>query len=1258
MTRDRLAASEVTCRSRIASAIAEFQAALFLSHAAAAEANMADSTIPDPDIICSHYPLSDLVNVYSYITYNTWALRHLITRVNIECAPGTVNTSRLRAIFADEASVDRHCARDIQRSAQLNDDSDLSAINPAALAIADCTIVVRAIATLLDNLPYNHDPTSAIGTSIAACNFTISNDSLALDGLNAVLIATDTVAKLPKATLSSLDMRACYSSIVDKVIPLRHFSLRIKMRGITMDWSSAISDIIMELHANGMLPIRIAEFSNLLALLDDFAGLAIDFANQFHKAPMPTNHFVASLEPAPKQPLAAAALPPSASHDETTLLRQRISDLEDTIRNQPLPRNTHAPPPPSRDIDSRLAHLESFVRVAAFNAPRHEATPPRSTAPPRKYSDQRDTRGHGPPTQRTTDPKPRYTAKDWNQPKLPCTDAPNCPLKHRPWWIACSCGAPAAGATVCLICPDNPVSIDKCNSCHITFNPSNSRAINHKLDSAKLGLIAQYARDGNMGELMPWGPRPTHRVQALALSPFAHFTPQDHLDMFDDRNPPPNYARLNAFRSPRGPTTPSYAPTTQPAQQLMLVPAVLLLNGSNTILATGQLSLLGFTGDLMCQHPTLIDPSNNIHPVRHDSDGFPTLDVQLIAHPDGAFLGIGFPPNTGIHTTALLDTCANKSAVTRDIAHILTDTSPGEQIILGGLFSHTTDGSGTLPIRCFDASAPIAPLQAAHVVEHPPPVPIPTTEPPPPTPCNHLPEAPTPQSTNVDDPAPQQSSPPHDDTHASPEIPPPSTSHPITSANTWIVTASPLFMPDSFDNMCIIAAYRRSDSFPFMHYAPDNTASAVFHAIDSLFAHLRASPDACPLPLSIMVCPTILDHTSAAATSHALSRGYRFEILPTPTTPIGSCPTFLRPLLDQTSSHSDSTAMIYFNAAYEALYNNAYTSEPYGNLAFASRDLFSLACNIYKCGLTTSSHGRISRFQSLYHICPDISNYLHTSVPTGPSRAITRIYLDRLVHDSLMPTLVPLHHSPIAPIPAFTPGDSWTCTVSHSIVPDDLGNHYDVYFTDRATTYPVITSVPDRSTTSLKRSIEHLFSSISGTEHCHISISTILIDPSWFPRDGNPIPDISDTTISAHMLTNSYRLLVRTTNIPPNCSLPPEICDFASAACSCEDLYALYLFYCAYRLRSAPADCHPSQRTLPACSSAKYQYLREACHRFRQNTIQTPYGPQPRSDALAGAPQDSTPPADMQRPSNLLLELGPILDHFPHLRHLNKDPSL
>jgi hypothetical protein len=304
---------------------------------------------------------------------------------------------------------------------------------------------------------------------------------------------------------------------------------------------------------------------------------------------------------------------------------------------------------------------------------------------------------------------------------------------HNCRWLACHCGAPSADLTVCLLCPaaTSSFSIGTCNSCFTTFTPANSRPAHPITDKANLVTLATHARNGNMSKFMPpsFNNAP-HRVQALAIAPAPVPTldADDFLEYYSESTPSstlalrePHRPQFSAFRSPSHYRDPYFVPT--PTQPLMMLPAH-TLPGRGNALASHQLTLLGFSADLVSLTPTLTDPSHTTHALSF-VDRRPTLTVQVITLDGATFIGIGFPPGSGPEEHFLIDTGANSTFVRPHLDHLLVETSAGETVTLGEYIEIPSSNTGFLPLRCFHTAPPME--------THPPaPAPAPPSPTPPP----------------------------------------------------------------------------------------------------------------------------------------------------------------------------------------------------------------------------------------------------------------------------------------------------------------------------------------------------------------------------------------------------------------------------------------------------------------------------------------------------------------------------------------------
>ena len=84
-----------------------------------------------------------------------WGIRIVRAAILKAAIPGATDTSRVRSIFESDDTTDQFVARDIRSDTAkgippTNDD-------PISIAIADPSLVLRALNTLLNNLTFDHD---------------------------------------------------------------------------------------------------------------------------------------------------------------------------------------------------------------------------------------------------------------------------------------------------------------------------------------------------------------------------------------------------------------------------------------------------------------------------------------------------------------------------------------------------------------------------------------------------------------------------------------------------------------------------------------------------------------------------------------------------------------------------------------------------------------------------------------------------------------------------------------------------------------------------------------------------------------------------------------------------------------------------------------------------------------------------------------------------------------------------------------------
>ena len=230
---DRHASSEAAIRIRIASDFAYIQSLTPLSHAATAETNITGSSVPDIDILCDTLTLTDLVRIHTHAVLNLWAMFYIMACVTHECSPSQFNTSRLRSICADVPSIDRHIARRIQDHAVVPHTLSASAqspTNPAAIALAYPFLASNTLAIVAECVTFDYDPITPLAHAIQNLHFHTNTNGLVFDGLSTLLAATDSIAKLPRHTIATLNLRENYKSIILLLVPLRQYDFRCTHR--------------------------------------------------------------------------------------------------------------------------------------------------------------------------------------------------------------------------------------------------------------------------------------------------------------------------------------------------------------------------------------------------------------------------------------------------------------------------------------------------------------------------------------------------------------------------------------------------------------------------------------------------------------------------------------------------------------------------------------------------------------------------------------------------------------------------------------------------------------------------------------------------------------------------------------------------------------------------------------------------------------------------------------------------------------------
>jgi len=444
---DRHASSEAAIRIRIASDFAYIQSLTPLSHAATAETNITGSSVPDIDILCDTLTLTDLVRIHTHAVLNLWAMFYIMACVTRECSPSQFNTSRLLSICADVPSIDRHIARRIQDRAAVPHTLSASAqspTNPAAIALAYPFLASNTLAIVAECVTFDYDPITPLAHAIQNLHFHTNTNGLVFDGLSTLLAATDSIAKLPRHTIATLNLRENYKSIILLLVPLRQYDFRCTHRQTHMDWGAFIGTLLDEFRQHGTRAVSLESFRSLTTLLDIFDAASIDFANAFRTHSIPTPHSVS-----------AVAQPTPTLSDEIALLR------------------------------AELAALKKSASVAP-NDPRPQAS--------------RGGRGRGPPP--TPTPRPTIPSATNPYALVACTAA-GCPKLHKAKNLACDCGAPSANLSACLECPANPLSNDVCNTCFMTFTPLNSRPAHPVLDKMQLARLRHHVTSHTMRAFFP-----------------------------------------------------------------------------------------------------------------------------------------------------------------------------------------------------------------------------------------------------------------------------------------------------------------------------------------------------------------------------------------------------------------------------------------------------------------------------------------------------------------------------------------------------------------------------------------------------------------------------------------------------------------------------------------------------------------------------------------------------------------------------------
>jgi len=1237
-------AAHAAYRARAGSDIALYQAAFFNAHCAAADANVTGSSPPDLQIVVDTLPLPDLIRVHSYILKALWSLRHLIALVHRECSAGAYNTRRLMQVFADEASLDHHCARRIRENAA-NAPPRATNDNPVSLAIADPRLGPLALQLLTELVPYDYDPTSPLLAQIAALNFTATPAGLQFDGLEPLLKLTVEVSRLPHATLLALDMRTCYKALAQKLVALRQHSFICRFRGAELCWITDVGKILADLRDNGPNMIGYKNFECLVNTLDDYHAASIDFSNTYDEQSPPTPSIVAAIATTPA-PVPTPA--PVTARDEVSALRSQIADFEAYMRvSSSLPNAlpTSRSPRPTH-IAAYSTHPTPSHASKPNHAREHRSAPPRPQFAP-------TTRGPIRPHPAQTDPRHAATSltaprRDFSSPKLKCL-SPTCPIWFKSWWLTCHCGHKNPNLSACLLCAGNPLSIDVCSSCSVSFTHTTSRPASDTLDSAQLAILSDAARHGETRRILPTRLRTTQHghSQPLALAPQSHasspahvnalsLNPQQHADLEDARDffleyEETPWRRVNALHSLRQPSPARSIPTADGAT-LLLLPASTLA-GDAFLLSGPQLFSLGWSATLSTKtHATLTDPSGNSYNLLPLVDGFPALTLQRIDDASGTYFSLGLPPGSGVATTALFDSCANTSIIPLPYKPTLLDSTAGGPLILGASVTVATLGDGLLPIRCFPHPPTVNPavttmntLPAPSQADTSPVLAAPLPQAPP------LPPAPTPT------PAPP-----------APLLPTTATINTPCSSYTILVSAE--FGPDVCGTTTVFAAYEDMSSSPMFFRQHSLSSTSILACVDAIITRLqRLCLRGCQLR-QIRIDPSHLDFEDPIARAFSAARGITFVAYTQPYE-TSHYPSFLRPLFAKANiySPSDNRALEYCLAGYAALFDPSYATAADGRLDDAAHALLSLGADLYTSGASFSDprapHLVLSRFQFTTGYPPDISYAYETYVPSGPAHTILLMYTNKLALTRDPESRSRPHPFTTIPTPKTTlPGEHWTLSFSTSGVPDDDGLLGTIFSHDYASSYLEIQSALDRSPDSLIICIDRLFAckNIDGLPTTDLNIKTITLDKSWFT---NGTLTLSSPLLISHAAKKGYTLLRRPDLYP---SITPGLSDIADAARSEADLSALYLITAAFELREHYA------------AGASYDFLRQARDRYNSNPFPSIHGPMSRHHIFHGEP--ITPASSYETrddlrfpdPSTPWPQISRLLAHFPHLARLSR----
>jgi len=316
-----------------------------------------------------------------------------------------------------------------------------------------------------------------------------------------------------------------------------------------------------------------------------------------------------------------------------------------------------------------------------------------------------------------------------------------------------------------------------------------------------------------------------------------------------------------------------------------------------------------------------------------------------------------------------------------------------------------------------------------------------------------------------------------------------------------------------------------------------------------------------------------------------------------------------------------------FQAAFAALYDVSYTMPPFGRLAYACRDLFSLACDRFSTGLLDFPTGKVSRFQALTKTCPDISSSFLKFVPTDAAHSIMCIFDERRALALPAPT-------PTPPLP----GRHWISLLSLSPTPAHDGCHGTAFYLDLVSSFLISTSAPDASVSSLLASLEQFFLHLASYNNGTCPVATVFIDPSWF-QSGNLT--LYDDSFALHLAARRYTLKPGQRSRPHGFTGEPILFELATRACSSTDIHVLHLIYLAFQLRNVDHNYDLS-----------HTFLREARAIFLCGTTNVAGILIHRSHALNG-PRELPTIHNPIMPANVWAGIRGLVYYLPHLQRLH-----